>query len=102
MAKGMLSGYLSAKNSKALSPAVKAKILEAPDGMVRKFRVVGFFDANGEPVVLQGKVRVSKEGGLTCQVGLPVEIESFLAPSAGEKAPETDEGKAKLADSLLG
>lgn len=96
MAKGMFNGYISAKGSKALSPAVKAKILEAPEGWARAFQVT-LYDKEGAPVVLRGKAYLSKEGGLTAKVGMPLDFESLLIEVEADVA--TDE--ESLANSLL-
>ena len=96
MAKGMLNGYISAKGSKNLSPAVKAKILEAPEGSVRVFQVK-MFDAEGNPVILKGKAYISKEGGLTAKVSMPLDFESALV----EGKAETEANEESLANSLL-
>ena len=99
MAKGTLNaGYLSADGTKALSNEVKAKILEAPEGKVRVFRTT-LYDADGNPVVLQGKVFASKTYGLTAKIDkVDLNFESVLVDR--EEKPKSAE-ETSLVDSLL-
>ena len=61
-AKAQITGHMTISNSGKLDDAVKEKILEAPDGMVRVFRKRLIDPDTNTEVVITGKARLSKGG----------------------------------------
>ena len=87
---GQLTGNISLKNSKTLPTAVKAKFLDVPEGKRRVFRAT-MFDAEGNPVVIQGKVYESENTqGLTARISLPIQFEVDLADAATTSSAKKD------------
>ncbi len=93
-----LTGFMSVSHSKDLSPAVKEKVLEAPEGQEVAFRKVLIDPDTNEEVVITGKAYVSKAGGLSSRVAFKMKgVEKILKDA---KAPKTTGSKKPDPDAL--
>ena len=69
-----LNGFATVSGSKKLAPEVKEQILEASEGKVKCLQAK-FTDAEGNVVILKGRLQLSSVGSLTCRYAM--KIESF-------------------------
>ena len=110
--KAQITGHMTISGSNKLPMEVKAKILAAEEGYVRKFRKVLIDPDTNQEVVLQGNARIGgldKKGepidgrkqSLTCYVALKVQnVESFFAPLEKETETNDQEDLDAMAASL--
>jgi hypothetical protein len=111
--KAQVTGHMTISGSNKLPMEVKAKILEAEEGHVRKFRKVLIDPETKQEVVVQGTARIGgldkktgqpingRKQSLTCYVAFKVQnVESFLAPLEKETETSDQEDLDAMAASL--
>lgn len=103
MAKLQVTGFLTIAKSSELSEEDKAKVLQAAEGKVKKVRAV-LVDAEGNEVVVSGRLTLSSKGSLTARFG--AKINSFEIVEVDDEKGKSDapskNGAEVLAQELLG
>jgi len=97
MAKLQLNGNITIANSKTLTDADKAKVLEAPEGKNKALRVT-LLDVDGNEVVLEGRLYESKAGSLTARFN--TKVERFEVVEVEAKQSQVKEDKQQTAQTL--
>ena len=99
MARLQLTGFVTIAKSSELSDEEKAQVLKASEGKVKAVRAV-LVDAEGNEVVISGKLQLSSKGSLTARFGAKVESFELVEVDAekSKSAPKAD----NLAKELLG